>query len=83
MKAVWALLLLFLSQADTYIGRHSDPDLGLIKADSRQGYYSTYMYHVIANFGSIAGRVKLRDVLRSFKDSASEFVDCWGSTLEE
>ena len=38
MKAVWALLLLFLSQADTYIGRHSEPDLGLIKADSRQGY---------------------------------------------
>ena len=41
MKAVWALLLLFLSQADTYIGRHSEPDLGLIKADSRQGYYFT------------------------------------------
>ena len=38
MKAVWALLLLFLSQADTYIGRHSEPDLGLIKADSRQEY---------------------------------------------
>ena len=37
MKAVWALLLLFLSQADTYIGKHSEPDLGLIKADSRQG----------------------------------------------
>ena len=36
MKAVWALLLLFLSQADTYIGRHSEPDPGLIKADSRQ-----------------------------------------------
>ena len=35
---VWALLLLFLSQADTYIGRHSEPDLGLIKADSRHGH---------------------------------------------
>ena len=41
MKAVWALLLLFLSQADTYIGRHIEPDLGLIKADSRQGYSFT------------------------------------------
>ena len=82
MKAVWALLLLFLSQADTYIGRHSELDLGLIKADSRQGYSFICIYHVIANFGSFPGRVKLRAVLRSFKDLASEFVSYWGSTLE-
>ena len=39
MKAVWALLLLFLSQADTYLGRgepYRGPALGLKEAVNRQ-----------------------------------------------
>ena len=47
MKAVWALLLLFLSQADTYVGRrgpHRGHALGLEKIVSRQEPSSTYSW---------------------------------------
>ena len=47
MKAVWALLLLFLSQADTYLGRggpYRGPALGLKKAVSRQESSGTYSW---------------------------------------
>ena len=47
MKAVWALLLLFLSQADTYLGRrgpYRGPALGLKEAVSRQESSGTYSW---------------------------------------
>ena len=73
MKVVWALLLLFLSQADTYLGRR-EPHRGLEfkRSIDRQEQFGTANLDLVY----LAGRVPLGDVLPPLKALALSYENC-------